>query len=202
MGFFTDDNNVVNETNIDGAVSQTEVLDGSNTGEVFKAEAEVNADAEVDTDAEAEVNADAEVDTEEENTEQECDFIISAESFERFASVIGFLFGVMINWGSLNIVGFMIGLNYKYLMSSASYNKIVDEVQTIIPAFMLGVLIVHLSLIYFTLSVFVGYAVKSKNVNFIDENFLRENSIRINIRNYRGVFYELLGIYGNEKKES
>ena len=144
--------------------------------------------------------ADAETDAV--NSENKYDLIISAESFERFASVIGFMFGVMINWGSLNIVGFMIGLNYKYLMSSASYNRILNEVQTIIPAFMLGVLIVHLSLIYFTLSVFVGYAVKSKNVNFIDENFLRENSIRINIRNYRGVFYELLGIYGNEKKES
>ena len=92
--------------------------------------------------------------------------------------------------------------NYKYLMSSASYNKIMTEVQTIIPAFMLGVLIVHLSLIYFTISVFVGYAVKSKNINFLDEKFLRDNSIEVNIRNYRGVFYELLGIYGNEKKES
>ena len=196
MGFFTDDNSVVNETNVDDAASQTEVLEESDTGEVFTRE----VDAGVEDEAEDEV--DTEVDTEEENSDPECDFIISAESFERFASVIGFLFGVMINWGSLNIVGFMIGLNYKYLMSSSSYNKIMNEVQTIIPAFMLGVLIVHLSLIYFTLSVFVGYAVKSKNVNFIDENFLRENSIRVNIRNYRGVFYELLGIYGNEKKES
>lgn len=194
MGFFTDDNSVVNETNVDDAASQTEVLEESDTGEVFTRESEAAAEAEDDVDTE--------VDTEEENSEPEYDFIISAESFERFASVIGFLFGVMINWGSLNIVGFMIGLNYKYLMSSSSYNKIMNEVQTIIPAFMLGVLIVHLSLIYFTLSVFVGYAVKSKNVNFIDENFLRENSIRVNIRNYRGVFYELLGIYGNEKKES
>ena len=190
MGFFTDDNSAVNETNVDDAASQTEVLEDSDTGEVFTREDE------------AEDEVDAEVDTEEDNSEPEYDFIISAESFERFASVIGFLFGVMINWGSLNIVGFMIGLNYKYLMSSASYNKIMNEVQTIIPAFMLGVLIVHLSLIYFTLSVFIGYAVKSKNMNFIDENFLKENSIRVNIRNYRGVFYELLGIYGNEKKES
>ena len=197
MGFFTDDNDV-NETNVDDAASQTEVLEGSDTGEVFTQEAE----DEVDTEAEAEAEAEVEVDTEDENSDPAYDFIISAESFERFASVIGFLFGVMINWGSLNIVGFMIGLNYKYLMSSSSYNKIIDEVQTIIPAFMLGVLIVHLSLIYFTLSVFVGYAVKSKSVNFIDEHFLRENSIRVNIRNYRGVFYELLGIYGNEKKES
>ena len=29
---------------------------------------------------------------------------------------------------------------------------------------------------------------------------LRENSIRVNVRNYKGVFYELLGIIGNEKR--
>ena len=195
MGFFgveneTENNYLVSETNVDDASSQTEVLEEVNVSE---GEYNIPESNEVFT-------ADAETDAV--NSENKYDLIISAESFERFASVIGFMFGVMINWGSLNIVGFMIGLNYKYLMSSASYNRILNEVQTIIPAFMLGVLIVHLSLIYFTLSVFVGYAVKSKNVNFIDENFLRENSIRINIRNYRGVFYELLGIYGNEKKES
>ena len=89
--------------------------------------------------------------------------IISSDVFEKFASVFGFLFGLLINWGSLNIIGFMIGLNYRYLLSTGTYNKLITEVQTIIPAFMLGVLIVHLSLIYFTLSVFVGYAVKSKN---------------------------------------
>ena len=191
MGFFTD------ETNVDEAASQTEVLeevdvaDGGN-GTTDDATSEHDLD-DVFTN-EAEVNT--------ETNKQEYDLIISAESFERFASVIGFMFGVMINWGSLNIVGFMIGLNYKYLMSSASYNRILNEVQTIIPAFMLGVLIVHLSLIYFTLSVFVGYAVKSKNINVLNENFLKKNSIEVNIRNYRGVFYELLGIYGNEKKES
>ena len=136
------------------------------------------------------------------DTEPSYDLIISVDTFERFASVIGFIFGLMINWGSLNIGGFMIGLNYKYILTGSSYSRIMTEVQTIIPAFMLGVLIVHLSLIYFTMSVFVGYAVKSKNINFLDENFFRKNSIEINVRNYRGAFYELLGIFGNEKKES
>ena len=31
MGFFTDDNSVVNETNVDDAASQTEVLEESDT---------------------------------------------------------------------------------------------------------------------------------------------------------------------------
>ena len=96
----------------------------------------------------------------------------------------------------------MIGLNYRYLLSTGTYNKLITEVQTIIPAFMLGVLIVHLSLIYFTLSVFIGYAVKSKNLSVFNEDFFARNSIEVNVRNYKGVFYELLGIIGNEKKES
>ena len=192
MGFFTgenetENNNSINETNVDDASNQ------SDTEEVFNEENDIDGEISSDTDTDLELNKDQ---------EQEYDFIISVESFERFASVIGFLFGLMINWGSLNIVGFMIGLNYRYLLSSGSYNKIICEVQTIIPAFMLGVLIVHLSLIYFTVSVFVGYAVKSKNINVLNENFLKKNSIEVNIRNYSGVFYELLGIYGNEKKES
>lgn len=184
MGFFggeneNENNTLINETNVDDA---SDISNQPNVEEVFN-------------DIDGEISSDTDQD-------QDYDLIISVESFERFASVIGFLFGLMINWGSLNIVGFMIGLNYRYLMSSASYNKIICEVQTIIPAFMLGVLIVHLSLIYFTISVFVGYAVKSKNINVLNENFLKKNSIEVNIRNYSGVFYELLGIYGNEKKES
>ena len=190
MGFFSgenesenENNTLINETNVDDA---SDISNQPNVEEVFN-------------DIDGEISSDTDQD---QDQDQEYDLIISVESFERFASVIGFLFGLMINWGSLNIVGFMIGLNYRYLMSSASYNKIICEVQTIIPAFMLGVLIVHLSLIYFTISVFVGYAVKSKNINFLDEKFLKKNSIEVNIRNYSGVFYELLGIYGNEKKES
>ena len=142
------------------------------------------------------------VDTESEQVEESVDFIISSDVFEKFASVFGFLFGLLINWGSLNIIGFMIGLNYRYLLATGTYNKLITEVQTIIPAFMLGVLIVHLSLIYFTLSVFVGYAVKSKNLSVFNEDFFAKKSIEINVRNYKGVFYELLGIIGNEKKES
>ena len=183
MGFFdVDANETVAETNVDDATSEI-VLDNN-----------TDVDDEVDT---------------ENDSNPDYDLIISPDTFERFASIIAFLFGIFINWGSLNAVGFMIGLNYKYLLNGSSYNKLANEVQTIIPAFMLGVLIVHLSLIYFTLSVFVGYAVKSKNLSVFDENFFRRNSVQINIRNYKGAFYELIGFLANanenennEKKES
>ena len=164
--------------------------------------AEVDVNLEQNVDNEEEDEDEVRVDTESEQGEESVDLIISSDVFEKFASVFGFLFGLLINWGSLNIIGFMIGLNYRYLLSTGTYNKLITEVQTIIPAFMLGVLIVHLSLIYFTLSVFVGYAVKSKNLSILNEDFFAKNSIEVNVRNYKGVFYELLGIIGNEKKES
>ena len=167
--------------------------------------AEVEDEVEVEDEIEQDIEPDVEVNTESESEpdSESYDIIISPETFDRFASVIGFLFGLLINWGSLNILGFMIGLNYKFLLVSASYNKIASEVQTIIPAFMLGVLIVHLSLIYFAISIFIGYIVKSKNLNFVNDDFLKRNSISVNVSNYRGVFYELLGIFGQDtKKES
>ena len=138
-----------------------------------------------------------------ENDSDDVDLIITSDVFEKFASIIGFMFGLMINWGSLNLLGFMIGLNYKYLTAKGSCSKLLTEVQTIIPSFMLGVLIIHMSLIYFSLSVFFGYLVKSRNYNILNEELLKRHSIVINVRNYRGAFYELLGIMGNEsKKES
>lgn len=167
-------------------------------------EVDVHLEEHLDNEEEDEDEDEVEVrvDTESEPEEESVDLIISSDVFEKFASVFGFLFGLLINWGSLNIIGFMIGLNYRYLLSTGTYNKLITEVQTIIPAFMLGVLIVHLSLIYFTMSVFIGYAVKSKNLSIFNEDFFARNSIEINVRNYKGVFYELLGIIGNEKKES
>lgn len=166
------------------------------------ADVDVNLEEHLDNEDGEENEDEVRVDTESEQGEESVDFIISSDVFEKFASVFGFLFGLLINWGSLNIIGFMIGLNYRYLLATGTYNKLITEVQTIIPAFMLGVLIVHLSLIYFTLSVFVGYAVKSKNLSVLNEDFFAKNSIEVNVRNYKGVFYELLGIIGNEKKES
>tara|TARA_B100001093_G_C26785169_1_gene996332 strand:- start:767 stop:1321 length:555 start_codon:yes stop_codon:yes gene_type:complete len=170
------------------------------TAENVDADADVNVEEHLDNEEEDEYEV--RVDTDSEQGEETVDLIISSDVFEKFASVFGFMFGLLINWGSLNIIGFMIGLNYRYLLATGTYNKLITEVQTIIPAFMLGVLIVHLSLIYFTLSVFVGYAVKSKNLSVFNEDFFAKKSIEINVRNYKGVFYELLGIIGNEKKES
>jgi hypothetical protein len=141
---------------------------------------------------------DSEVDSEIDNL-----IFISGETFEKFASTIAFFLGLMINWGSLNLLGFMIGLNYNYFLSSRSYVKIRQEIQTIIPTFTLGVLLVHLSLIYFFISVFVGYIVKSKKIRLPDRDFFRKQNIIVDVKNYSSVFHEILGIVGNDlKKES
>lgn len=166
--------------------------------EVDRHEEVVEDEDDVEGEVEGEEEEEVEVDTEE-----TYDLIVSPEIFDKFASIIGFAFGLMINWGSLNFLGFMIGLNYKYLLKNGSFTRIFNEIQTIIPAFMLGVLLMHLSLIYFSTSIFIGYVVRSKNLNFLDEDFLRKHSIEINVREYGGAFHELLGIFGSDsKKES
>tara|TARA_Y100000590_G_C15185823_1_gene813040 strand:+ start:62 stop:604 length:543 start_codon:yes stop_codon:yes gene_type:complete len=127
---------------------------------------------------------------------------VSAETFERFASVFAFFLGMMVNWGSLNLLGFMIGLNYNYFVKQSSYVRIKEELQTIIPTFTLGVLLVHLSVIYFCVSVFIGYMVKSKNLAIPDKDFFKKHNVVVDVKNYRSVFYEILGIVGdNLKKE-
>lgn len=144
------------------------------------------------------IASDSEVDSEDDNL-----IFISGETFERFASTIAFFLGLMINWGSLNLLGFMIGLNYNYFLSSKSYIKIKQEIQTIIPTFTLGVLIVHLSVIYFFISVFIGYVIKSKNFKIPDKEFFRKQNIIVDVKNYGSVFHEILGIVGDDsKKES
>lgn len=129
--------------------------------------------------------------------------IISEDTFDKFASTIAFFLGMLINWGSLNVLGFMIGMNYKYFAVSSSYVKIREELQSIIPTFMFGVLLVHLSVIYFCFSIFIGYIVRSKNLNMLDKQFLENNNVLINVRNYSSIFYHMLGLVNEDlKKES
>ena len=129
--------------------------------------------------------------------------IISADTFDKFASTIAFFLGLLINWGSLNLLGFMIGMNYKYFTISSSYVKIREELQSIIPTFMFGVLLVHLSVIYFCLSVFIGYIVRSKNLSVLNRQFFENNNIVVNVRNYKSIFHQVLGLVDVDlKKES
>ena len=72
----------------------------------------------------------------------------------------------------------MVGLNYRYLLSAGTYNKLITEVQTIIPAFMAWCIDCSLitNLFYHT-GVIIGYAVKSKNLSIFNEDFFVRNSV-------------------------
>tara|TARA_B100000989_G_C19529302_1_gene468740 strand:+ start:1560 stop:2144 length:585 start_codon:yes stop_codon:yes gene_type:complete len=171
--------------------------DNVNTDDVFESSINSNEHHENESQVSNEAS-ESETDCEDDNF-----IFISEETFEKFASTIAFFLGLMINWGSLNLLGFMIGLNYNYFLTSQSYIKIRQEIQTIIPTFTLGVLLVHLSLIYFFVSVFVGYVIKSKNFKLPDREFFKQQNIIVNVKNYGSVFHEILGIVGNDlKKES
>lgn len=182
----SDENNTNNRENVDVDV---------NTDDVF--ESSVNSNHENESQV-SNVASESETESEDDNF-----IFISGETFEKFASTIAFFLGLMINWGSLNLLGFMIGLNYNYFLTSQSYIKIRKEIQTIIPTFTLGVLLVHLSLIYFFISVFIGYVIRSKNFKLPDREFFRQQNIIVNVKNYGSVFHEILGIVGDDlKKES
>ena len=184
----SDENNNNNRENVDVDVDV-------NTDDVFESSVNSNHENESQVSNEA---SESETDSEDDNF-----IFISEETFEKFASTIAFFLGLMINWGSLNLLGFMIGLNYNYFLTSQSYIKIRQEIQTIIPTFTLGVLLVHLSLIYFFISVFIGYVIRSKNFKLPDREFFRQQNIIVNVKNYGSVFHEILGIVGDDlKKES
>jgi len=183
----SDENNTNNRENNNN--------DDVNTDDVFESSVNSNHENESQVSNEA---SESETDSEDDNF-----IFISGETFEKFASTIAFFLGLMINWGSLNLLGFMIGLNYNYFLTSQSYIKIRQEIQTIIPTFTLGVLLVHLSLIYFFISVFIGYVIRSKNFKLPDREFFRQQNIIVNVKNYGSVFHEILGIVGDDlKKES
>jgi hypothetical protein len=186
-GFLDRDTDLHNneKTNEDNTVEQEETADGVN-----KSEEEPGSDGSVEPSSEDEV-------------ERENPLIISEDTFDKFASTIAFFLGMLINWGSLNLLGFMIGMNYKYFTVSSSYVKIREELQSIIPTFMFGVLLVHLSVIYFCLSVFIGYIVRSKNLSVLNREFFENNNVVVNVRNYRSIFYQVLGLVDIDlKKES
>jgi hypothetical protein len=84
---------------------------------------------------------------------------------EQFSSVVAFLLGLLINSGSINVLGFILGINHKFFTVRESYQKIGSELQTVVPAYVLGVFLVNINLVYFVFSVMMGYWTTHYNCN-------------------------------------
>jgi hypothetical protein len=105
--------------------------------------------------------AEKETNTEEDTVEKYFTFTY----LEQFSSVVAFLLGLMINSGSINVLGFILGVNHKFFTVRESYKKIGGELQTVVPAYVLGVFLVNINLVYFLFSVMMGYWTTHYNCN-------------------------------------
>ena len=94
---------------------------------------------------------------------------IDITCFDRITSFTAFMMGLMINWGSFNIMGFMMGMNYRFFIKRKNTSRLYLELQTVIPAFVLGVFLVNIYLPYFIASVVAGYTYRSRGAS-LQEN--------------------------------
>ena len=85
--------------------------------------------------------------------------------FDRISSFTAFMMGLMMNWGSFNVMGFMMGMNYRFFIKRKNTSRLYLELQTVIPAFVLGVFLVNIYLPYFIASVVAGYTYRSRGVS-------------------------------------
>lgn len=89
--------------------------------------------------------------------------------FDRITSFTAFMMGLMMNWGSFNVMGFMMGMNYRFFLNRGNTSRLYLDLQTVIPAFVLGVFLVNIYLPYFIASVIAGYTYRSRGAS-LQEN--------------------------------
>lgn len=87
---------------------------------------------------------------------------VDITNFDKITSFGAFMMGIMMNWGSFNVMGFMMGMNYKFFLNRENTTRIYLDLQTVFPAFILGVFLININLMYFTASVLTGYAYRSR----------------------------------------
>lgn len=110
---------------------------------------------------------------------------------DKITSFSAFMMGVLMNWGSFNVMGFLMGMNYRFFLNRDNTSRIYLDLQTVLPAFVLGVFLVNIHLMYFTASVVAGYTYRSKggslqeNVNLVYEKIPKRyrDNMRFGTRN-------------------
>ena len=98
---------------------------------------------------------------------------------------------MFMNWGSFNVMGFMMGMNYRFFLDKNNVSQIYLDLQTIFPAFVLGVFLVNIYIPYFIGSIILGYTYRSRGLRiprgltnitkYIPEEY--RNNIRYGNRN-------------------
>ena len=131
------------------------------------------SDREISSNSGSESSHSEEIDEVFEDRVQVCEY-----NLDTLVNVLSFFVGVFTNWGSLNMLGVVIGFNYKCLVNKKFYLELLDSLNGAIPSFVLGIFIVNVCIPYFIVSLFIGlsaqkYKFEIKNVysDFRNNNF-------------------------------
>ena len=144
------------------------------------------------SEAEAEVEAEASTTEQEINTdESHLRDVSEITGFDKLTSFTAFILGMFMNWGSFNVMGFMMGMNYRFFLDKNNVSQIYLDLQTIFPAFVLGIFLVNIYIPYFICSIVLGYTYRSRGLRiprgltnitkYIPEEY--RNNIRYGNRN-------------------
>ena len=108
-----------------------------------------------------------------------------------YLGLVGFSCGLFSNYGTLNLLGFILGYYYHFFINKANFKIITNNIVNFIPSFVFGVLIMQLSLFYFGLSTALGMVLNNYKMR-IDTNII-PNMLNM-LGNYRPLFERFVTI--------
>ena len=122
------------------------------------------------------------------NTDYLCYFVSSEHIY---LGLVGFACGLFSNYGTLNLLGFILGYYYHFFINKNNFKIITNNIINFIPSFVLGVVIMQLSLFYFGLSIGFGMILNNYKMR-IDANII-PNMLDM-LGNYRPLFERFITI--------
>jgi len=116
-------------------------------------------------------------------------YFVSSEHV--YLGIFGFACGLFSNYGTLNLLGFILGYYYHFFINKANFKIITNNIVNFIPSFVLGAIVMQLSLFYFGLSIALGMVLNNYKMR-IDANII-PNMLDM-LGNYRPLFERFITI--------
>ena len=108
-----------------------------------------------------------------ENLKESANLHMNFNIEERFTILISFLFGLFINYGTINLLGFMLGFNHNFIMNKKNFREMSHNLMDLAPAFIIGMLLVQINMFYFAVSLLLGYGFNKYEMRLILKNYFR-----------------------------
>lgn len=155
-----------------------------------------------------EENVNQEIDNEEINDDEVTDSVfietqVTEYNVDQIINVLSFFLGVFTNWGSLNILGMMVGFNYKLLVSKKFYIDFIDSLNNAIPSFVLGVFLVNVYIPYFIVSMLLGLSAQRYKAQlrkyYLDMSSNNFSEVKLVINNNRHLLQNFMSSFEKEE---